>query len=140
MTGEHFTASGPSKVCRFYGSLSPGPNSHFYTIDPAECQALKYIQATTPITQKRWNFESNDFSSASPAGGACGAGLIPVFRVYNDGFRKGIDSNHRITSNQGDYMAQITNGWKGEGIVMCAPAPEEASSSPRPASKRAAKR
>ncbi|MEP7317051.1 MAG: VCBS repeat-containing protein, partial [Sphingomicrobium sp.] len=126
VTGEHFTASGPSKVCRFYGSLSPGPNSHFYTIDPAECQQLKDLQATTPITQKRWNFESNDFSSASPVGGACGAGLIPVYRAYNDGFAKGIDSNHRITSNAGDYMAQIANGWKGEGIVMCAPAPPAA--------------
>src|SRR6185436_4012015 len=30
-------------VCRFYGSLSPGPNSHFYTAEAAECDALKAL-------------------------------------------------------------------------------------------------
>ncbi|MEO7760942.1 MAG: kelch repeat-containing protein, partial [Casimicrobiaceae bacterium] len=37
VTGE-FNPGGASQVCRFYGSITPGPNSHFYTIDPAECQ------------------------------------------------------------------------------------------------------
>src|SRR5262249_15355856 len=44
VTGE-FKPGGPSQVCRFYGSITPGPNSHFYTIDPDECQALKDLQA-----------------------------------------------------------------------------------------------
>src|SRR5262249_41064148 len=83
-TGNFFRAGGLSLVCRFYGSISPGPNSHFYTIDPAECQALKDLQASTPASQKRWNFESNDFASAAPAGGACPAGLVPVYRAYNE--------------------------------------------------------
>lgn len=121
MTGNNFIAGGPSKVCRFYGSLSPGPNSHFYTIDPAECQSLKNIQATTPATQKRWNFESNDFSSSIAANGQCGSGLIPVYRAYNNGFARAVDSNHRITANLAAYQAQLAKGWLAEGVVMCAP-------------------
>jgi FG-GAP-like repeat len=121
-TGNEFNAGGPLKVCRFYGSLSPGPNSHFYTIDAAECQALKTLQATNPASLPRWNFESNDFSSSASAAGQCAGDLIPVYRAYNNGNSRGIDSNHRITSNLASYQAQIAKGWRGEGVVMCAPA------------------
>jgi hypothetical protein len=121
-TGDYFNAGGPSQVCRFYGSQSPGPNSHFYTIDPVECQFLKDLQARTPATQKRWNFESNDFASTAPVGRQCPNGLVAVYRAYNDGFARGIDSNHRITANHAAYLAQVANGWIGEDIVMCAPA------------------
>ena len=34
-------AAGLVPVCRFYGSISPGPNSHFFTADPDECAAVK---------------------------------------------------------------------------------------------------
>ncbi len=119
-TGNVFSVGGPALVCRFYGSISPGPNSHFYTIDPAECQLLKDIQAQTPSSLKRWNFESNDFASTRPTNGQCPANTIAVYRAYNDGFAQGIDSNHRITSNQTDYLIQVAKGWTGEGVVMCA--------------------
>jgi hypothetical protein len=121
VTGE-FKPGGASQVCRFYGSISPGPNSHFYTIDPAECQSLKDIAAVTPDTQKRWNFESLDFASTIPTAGQCPAGTVPVYRAYNEGFARGIDSNHRITTSLAAYQAQIAKGWRGEGVVMCAPA------------------
>jgi hypothetical protein len=121
VTGNAFSAGGPLLVCRFYGSITPGPNSHFYTIDPAECQELKDIQAATPVTLKRWNFESNDFASSKTVGGGCPAGTLPVYRAYNDGFARGVDSNHRITASQADYLLQVAHGWTPEGIVMCAP-------------------
>src|SRR4030095_7118026 len=35
LTGDAFGAGGTAGVCRFYGSVAPGPNSHFYTIDLA---------------------------------------------------------------------------------------------------------
>ena len=120
VTGE-FKPGGSSQVCRFYGSISPGPNSHFYTIDPAECQALLDLQAVTPDNQKRWNFESLDFESSIPISGQCLAGTVPVYRAYNNGFTRGVDSNHRITTSLAAYQAQIAKGWSGEGIVMCAP-------------------
>lgn len=120
-TGIDFGDGGPTPVCRFYGSLSPGPNSHFYTALPEECAALKQLQQTTPITQKRWNFESLDFSTTIPASGACAADKVPVYRAYNNGFGRGIDSNHRITTSLAGIQEVVGRGWSNEGVVMCAP-------------------
>ena len=55
-------------VCRFYGSQSPGPNSHFYTADAAECENLKKLQQTAAATEKRWNFEEVAFAVKMPSG------------------------------------------------------------------------
>ena len=120
-TGNSFKSSGSTSVCRFYGSQSPGPNSHFYTVDPGECASLKQQQASTPATQKRWNFESLDFISTPPSNGACPAGTTPVYRAYNNGFARGVDSNHRITSSLTAISEVVTRGWSDEGVVMCAP-------------------
>jgi hypothetical protein len=120
LTGNAFSAGGAAAVCRFYGSVAPGPNSHFYTIDPAECQWLKDLQAITPPSEKRWNFEGNDFASTPPVAGQCPAATIAVYRAYNNGFARGIDSNHRITSSRNAYLLQVAKGWIGEGVVMCA--------------------
>jgi hypothetical protein len=125
-TGNAFAAGGPNQVCRFYGNanINPatgtifGPNSHFYTADPSECAGLK--GQYTP-TAKSWKFESNDFLTTPAINGACASGLVPVYRAYNNGFAKGIDSNHRITSNFAAYQQTIATGSIGEGIVMCAP-------------------
>ena len=125
-TGNTFAAGGPNKVCRFYGNslVNPatgaffGPNSHFYTADPGECEGLK---AQYTPTAKSWKFESNDFLTTIAINGACAAGLVPVYRAYNNGFTKGIDSNHRITTNLADYQGTVAARYSGEGIVMCAP-------------------
>ena len=121
-TGNTFNAGGSAQVCRFYGSVSPGPNSHFYTIDADECAELKRLQAATPTSQRRWNFESLDFASSPPVGGTCPAGKVPVYRAYNNGFTRGIDSNHRITRNFSAILEVMNRGWSNEGVVMCAPA------------------
>ncbi len=126
-TGDNFVAYGKSGypsgavgVCRFFGSLSPGPNSHFYTADAAECQGLKDLQARTPDTQKRWNYEEIAFGADLPTSGACPSRApLPIYRVYNNGARLGIDSNHRYTTSQTEYNALIAKGWGGEGVVMC---------------------
>ena len=49
------------------------------------------------------------------------AGLVPVFRAYNNGFARGVDSNHRITSSQAAIADAIQRGWISEGVVMCTP-------------------
>jgi hypothetical protein len=121
LTGNVFSAGGTAAVCRFHGSIAPGPNSHFYTIDPAECQSLKDLQAITPASEKRWNFEGYDFASTPPVAGQCPANTIAVYRAYNNGFARGIDSNHRITSSRNAYLLQVAKGWIGEGVAMCAP-------------------
>jgi streptogramin lyase len=120
-TGGTFSAGGGTAVCRFYGSVTPGPNSHFYTADAAECESLKQLQASTPATQKRWNFESLDFNTTPAVNGACAAGLVPVYRAYNNGNVRGVDSNHRITSSTGAIAEVVRRGWSNEGVVMCAP-------------------
>lgn len=124
-TGNSFRSGGNTSVCRFYGSLSPGPNSHFYTVDAAECAGLKQLQASTPDTEKRWNFESLDFVSTPPVtggiNGICPSGTAPVYRAYNNGFAQGIDSNHRITSSLTAIQQVVDRGWINEGVVMCAP-------------------
>jgi hypothetical protein len=125
-TGNTFKVGGATQVCRFYGSQSPGPNSHFYTADAVECASLKSQQfsANDPrrLTVKSWNFESNDFSTTSAVNQACAAGLVPVLRAYNNGFARGIDSNHRITTSQAAIAEVVSRGWVSEGVVMCAPA------------------
>jgi hypothetical protein len=120
-TGDSFKSGGSTAVCRFYGSLSPGPNSHFYTLAGAECNRLNQLQASTPSTEQRWNFESLDFVSTPPIGGACPAGSVPVYRAYNDGYARGVDSNHRITPREEAILSLLSRGWKNEGVVMCAP-------------------
>ena len=120
-TGNTFRSGGSTSVCRFYGSQTPGPNSHFYTVDPNECASLKQLQVTTPTTEKRWNFESLDFASTPAANRVCPAGTISVYRAYNDGFSRGIDSNHRITANVVAIQEVVARGWVDEGVVMCAP-------------------
>ena len=118
-TGHTFNPGGSTPVCRFYGSMSPGPNSHFYTADAGECAQLKQLQAATPATEKRWNFESLDFVTTTPVGGACPNGTVPVYRAYNNGFARGVDSNHRITPDPAGIAQVVGRGWISEGIVMC---------------------
>ena len=44
--------------------------------------------------------ESLDFSASPVVAGACSAGTVPVYRAYNTGSSRGIESNHRITTNR----------------------------------------
>ena len=121
-TGGTFRAGGSVAVCRFYGSVSPGPNSHFYTADAGECAGLRGLQASTPASQKKWNYESLDFFTPLPVNKTCAAGTVPVYRAYNNGFARGVDSNHRITTNRAAIDEVVKRGWSDEGVVMCAPA------------------
>ena len=120
-TGGSFKSGGSTSVCRFYGSLSPGPNSHFYTADGSECAMLKDLQASIPSTDKRWNFESLDFASTVPVNQTCAAGTMPIYRAYNNGYARGVDSNHRISANLNAIQDVVNRGWVNEGVVMCAP-------------------
>ena len=108
-------------VCRFYGSVTPGPNSHFYTAEAAECTAVKNLQFTQPSTQPRWNFEEIAFAINLPASpGVCPGGApVKVYRAYNNRALQG-DSNHRYTTDVGAYNQLVANNWTAEGVVMCA--------------------
>ena len=105
-------ASGLSPVCRFYGRPGVGPNSHFYTADRAECEAVK--------ADRGWLYEGIAFYVAEAASGRCGAGTAPVYRSYNNGFVRN-DSNHRFTVDATVFAKSASFGYAQEGVVMCAP-------------------
>ena len=104
-------AAGLSPVCRFYGRPGVGPNSHFYTSEPAECELVK--------RDPGWFYEGIAFHIARPAGGACAAGTTPVYRSYNDGAARN-DSNHRFTVDAAAFARSGDIGYLREGVVMCA--------------------
>jgi hypothetical protein len=56
-----------------------------------------------------------------PSSGACPAGTVPVFRLWN----QRVDSNHRLTTDAATRAAMIARGYAPEGygsqgVVMCA--------------------
>ena len=124
-TGGSFKSGGDTEVCRFYGSVVPEPNSHFFALDGDECQGLidRQFDSNDPrrLTIKNWNFESFDFISTRPVGDQCPVGTVPVYRAYNNGFALGVDSNHRISASQAAIAQVVARGWINEGVVMCAP-------------------
>jgi hypothetical protein len=115
-TGEAFTTNtmdacrGVLPVFRFYG---PGFNSHFFTVDSEECGAVHN-------SDPGWIFEGNAFGARMPVDGACSAGMVTVYRLYNDRARF-LDSNHRYVVRPELYAEMMARGWIGEGVAMCLP-------------------
>jgi len=106
-----------SPVCRFYGLPSAGLDSHFYTVNADECAIIpsKFAGA--------WVLENGDAFETVPSSipdGACSAGFVPVYRLWNQ--RK--DSNHRFTTDKNVTLAMIAKGYFLEGVggaSMCVP-------------------
>jgi hypothetical protein len=133
-TGRQFRTGGSVPVCRFYGSITPGPNSHFFTADAAECAALKAVQIVpTPTTVQQWNYERDEYLTTPVTVNAdnsrsCPAGTLPLYRAYNNAFpatggKNPWDSNHRFTPDPTDIATLVTQfGWRDEGIAFCTPA------------------
>jgi uncharacterized delta-60 repeat protein len=106
---------GALPVCRFYGTPGIGPNSHFYTIDPLECDAVR--------SDPGWRFEGIAFFAFPPSSSGpyvCPIGTLQVLRAYNNRFAQN-DSNHRYTTSQAIYLSMGAQGWKLEGVVFCSP-------------------
>jgi len=97
-------------ACRFFGTPGVGPNSHFYTIDPAECAKVK--------VNPNWTYEGIAFRATAPSAGECAADRVPVVRLYNDG--KGGQANHRFTTSHSEVQRMVAQGWTIEGPVFCA--------------------
>lgn len=97
-------------TCRFFGTPPSGPNSHFYTIDAAECAKVK----ANPL----WTYEGLAFNADAPTLEICAEDRIPVMRLYNDGM--GGQANHRYTTSRNEARQMRANGWIVEGTVFCA--------------------
>jgi predicted dienelactone hydrolase len=113
-TGFAFKARPPTSAlsvptCRFFGTQPGGPNSHFFTIDAAECAKVK----ANPL----WTFEGIAFEEDPPQAGDCPGDRIPVMRIYNNGM--GGQASHRYTTSRSETRAMQSNGWLLEGNVFC---------------------
>jgi predicted dienelactone hydrolase len=97
-------------ACRFFGTPGVGPNSHFYTIDAAECAFVR----TNPL----WKFEAYAFAEEAPIGGDCAGNRVPVVRLYNNGM--GGQASHRFLTSKSEMAEMVADGWLIEGTVFCA--------------------
>lgn len=105
-------ADGTIPVCRFFTVTFAPKSSHFYTSDPDECEVVR--------NNPDWQFEKIAFYVHRYDGGACPAGTIPVYRLYNNG-QTGAP-NHRFTTNLALYGNFVnTQGWAAEGVRFCVP-------------------
>ena len=135
-TGGTFTAwsavdapAGTVGACRFFGTdryrfdgTRIGPNSHFYTADPGECEFVKNAWpalADDGRSYPAWSFESYAFAVRVPMAGVCPAGTKVIYRAYNNS--AGGTPNHRITTSTTAIDEVFARGWTPEGKVMCAP-------------------
>jgi len=99
-------------VCRFYGRPAGGPNSHFFTAEPSECDLVK--------ASGGWYYEGIGFQiTPVDANGHCPPGYLQVNRAYNNGFASN-DSNHRYSTSDSTMRDMAARGWVVEGTVMCA--------------------
>jgi fermentation-respiration switch protein FrsA (DUF1100 family) len=107
-----FAAAPVSPVCRFYSPPPAGPNSHFFTASPDECEFLKRVVG--------WQYEGIGFHATPPlATGRCPDGYLQVLRAYNQGFPRN-DSNHRFTTSDSTWREMQRHGWALEGVAWCA--------------------
>ena len=109
--------AGSANVCRFFSTSFAPRSSHFYTPFAKECADVK--------ANPDWSFEGEVFGIPVPTlAGACPAGTVPVYRLYNDG--QGAAPNHRYTTDLAVRAQMIAQRWVPEGygdlgVIMCAP-------------------
>lgn len=104
------TFTNVTPVCRFYGALAGGPNSHFFTASPGECEFVKGAGG--------WYYEGIGFNVVPQSNGDCPSGMLEVNRAYNDRFSTN-DSNHRYSTSDSTMREMSRRGWIVEGTVWC---------------------
>jgi len=104
-------------ACRFFSTSFAPKSSHFYTPFAAECASVK--------ASPDWQFEAVAyFTQLADANGNCGAGTVPLYRLYNNGM--GGAPNHRYTTSVTVLNQMIAAGWVFEGngntrVFVCVP-------------------
>ncbi len=121
-TGQQFSAFPPgdrfgASVCRFFSTSFAPRSSHFYTPFPNECAIVN--------GNPDWSLEGVVFNVGVPeSDGSCAGGMVPVYRMYNNG--QGGAPNHRFTTDTNTRTQMLEQGWIPEGfgadgVGMCAP-------------------
>ena len=128
-TGETFQAystqaTGTVPVCRFFIPPEHG-SSHFFSAKATDCAFLLMAAADPAHFPSFSGYIEEDvaaFYATLPDGtGACPAGTVPVFRLWNQRF----DSNHRFTTKASIVADMKARNYVEEGdapnfAVMCA--------------------
>ena len=107
-TLQSFRPGGSTPVCRFY---TGGANSHFFTVEPGECELVKRAPG--------WIYEGLGFYATRVVNGQCAGNLRTVYRLFNNRQRFN-DSNHRYIVDLALVPAMAAQGWSLEGAVFCA--------------------
>lgn len=119
-TGKSFKSGGYVPVCRLYGSAVPGPNTHFYSADAAECTSL---QSNPALHYEGTPFRASRLIPSATVGSAasCPTASIALYRGYNNPSGTAYDPNHRYVTNRDLLTKMLPLGWVDEGAVMCVP-------------------
>jgi hypothetical protein len=105
------TSPGRAAVCRFFSAAFAPKSSHFFSANPAECEAVK----NNPL----WTFEGDvGYVAVANATGSCPSGSVPLYRMYNNGV--GGAPTHIYTTSESWYVGLSGGGgWAAEGILGC---------------------
>ncbi|MEP7275787.1 MAG: hypothetical protein ABI812_05480 [Betaproteobacteria bacterium] len=111
--------AGVSPVCRLL--IPPPADSHFFSASPQEC-ADSLAKFPNLIKETDSAFFVALPVTSGPTAGACPAGTVAVYRVYNNR----PDGNHRYTiepSVRDTMVARggIAEGYGNDAVIMCAP-------------------
>ncbi|HET9045534.1 MAG TPA: choice-of-anchor D domain-containing protein [Casimicrobiaceae bacterium] len=99
-------------ACRFFGTPGVGPDSHFYTVDAAECAQVS--------RDPHWTQEGVAFRAIPPIAGGCAAGYGIVVRLWKAG-SDATGSRHRYATDAETIDVMARAGWMVEGSVFCVP-------------------
>jgi len=112
--------AGSVAICRFFNDHFFPKSSHFYAAHGFGCEA-------TIALFPDWGLEDDKlFNTMLPDAvtGACPAGTIPVYRLYNQGM--GGAPNHRFVTSLAERQKMLNQGFVAEGagigVGMCVPA------------------
>jgi streptogramin lyase len=110
---------GSAAICRFFNTSFAPKSSHFYAAHGFGCEA-------TLALFPDWGLEDDKLFNAmlpDATNGACPAGTIPVYRLYNKSM--GDAPNHRFVTSLAEQQDMINLGWiaegSGIGVGMCVP-------------------
>jgi hypothetical protein len=82
---------------------------------------MKRLDERTPPGQLAWRFEGRTVSGARGLRRRLPREPFARLPLYNNGFARGVDSNHRYVTDAALYTQMQERGWFGEGIAFCVP-------------------
>ncbi len=112
--GSTATPSSLAPVCVFAGAGGAGvaATTTLLTLDTAECTQLK--------TDNRWQFRGTPFYLFQATNGQCADRLLAVTRLFNNKANP-VDYQYRYSTSNSLIKDLLSNGWRADLQVMCAP-------------------